>query len=239
MVTGGDLPGKRDLGRFVKWPKYVRLQRQKAVLLKRLKVPPAIAQFANTLDKASATELFRLLDKYRPETREDKKARLTTEAESVAAGGAAAKGPKPVVVKYGINHVTALIEKKKAQLVVIAHDVEPIEVHILPSTPLHSSSPARAARPVSRTRCASQALLALRSATVCRKAPPCRSIFWPHVYSYGEGRVCRGLCALRPLDDQRVRLGCWRPGPLTGVSSSPRRTLGLPACVLPQRAVQL
>lgn len=127
---GGDLPGKRDLGRFVKWPKYVRLQRQKAVLLKRLKVPPAIAQFANTLDKASATELFRILDKYRPETREDKKARLAAEAESVAAGGAAAKGPKPVVVKYGINHVTALIEKKKAQLVVIAHDVEPIEVRI-------------------------------------------------------------------------------------------------------------
>merc|ERR1711904_469769 len=38
------------------------------------------------------------------------------------------KGPKPVVIKYGINHVTALIEKKKAKLVVIAHDVEPIEI---------------------------------------------------------------------------------------------------------------
>lgn len=35
---------------------------------------------------------------------------------------------KPVVVKYGINHVTALIEQKKAKLVVIAHDVDPIEV---------------------------------------------------------------------------------------------------------------
>eukprot|EP00126_Sphaerothecum_destruens_P015582 Sdes_comp9604_c0_seq2m1090 len=28
----------------------------------------------------------------------------------------------------GINHVTALIEAKKAKLVVIAHDVEPIEI---------------------------------------------------------------------------------------------------------------
>merc|ERR1711964_80504 len=32
------------------------------------------------------------------------------------------------VVKYGINHVTQLIEAKKAQLVVLAHDVDPIEI---------------------------------------------------------------------------------------------------------------
>ena len=38
------------------------------------------------------------------------------------------KGPKPLTVKYGINHITALIENKKASLVVIAHDVDPIEV---------------------------------------------------------------------------------------------------------------
>ena len=33
-----------------------------------------------------------------------------------------------MVVKYGINHITNLVESKKAQLVVIAHDVDPIEV---------------------------------------------------------------------------------------------------------------
>lgn len=32
------------------------------------------------------------------------------------------------VVKYGLNHVTTLIENKKAKLVVIAHDVDPIEL---------------------------------------------------------------------------------------------------------------
>ena len=37
-------------------------------------------------------------------------------------------GPKPTVVKFGLNHVTALIEAKKAKLVVIAHDVTPVEV---------------------------------------------------------------------------------------------------------------
>lgn len=31
-------------------------------------------------------------------------------------------------VKYGLNHIVALIEAKKAALVVIAHDVDPIEL---------------------------------------------------------------------------------------------------------------
>lgn len=35
---------------------------------------------------------------------------------------------KPFAVKYGINHVTGLIEQLKAQLVLIAHDVDPIEI---------------------------------------------------------------------------------------------------------------
>lgn len=41
----------RDLTRFVRWPKYIRLQRQRQVLYQRLKVPPAINQFTQTLDK--------------------------------------------------------------------------------------------------------------------------------------------------------------------------------------------
>lgn len=31
-------------------------------------------------------------------------------------------------VKFGIHHVTQLVEAKKAQLVVIAHDVDPVEL---------------------------------------------------------------------------------------------------------------
>jgi large subunit ribosomal protein L7Ae len=30
--------------------------------------------------------------------------------------------------KYGLNHVVALIEAKKAELVLIAHDVDPVEL---------------------------------------------------------------------------------------------------------------
>jgi len=35
---------------------------------------------------------------------------------------------KPHLIKYGINHVTALVESNQAKLVVIAHDVDPIEI---------------------------------------------------------------------------------------------------------------
>lgn len=50
---GGALPPKKPLNRFVKWPKYVRIQRQKRVLCQRLKVPPALNQFTKALDKNS------------------------------------------------------------------------------------------------------------------------------------------------------------------------------------------
>ncbi len=63
-LPGQDIQPKQDLTRFVKWPEYVRLQRQKVILSQRLKVPPAIAQFSHTLDKNTATQLFKLLNKY-------------------------------------------------------------------------------------------------------------------------------------------------------------------------------
>ena len=31
-------------------------------------------------------------------------------------------------LKFGLNHVTTLVEQKKAKMVVIAHDVDPIEL---------------------------------------------------------------------------------------------------------------
>ena len=74
-----------------------------------------------------ATQLFKLLHKYRPETKAEKKQRLKAAALKKSEGETVAAGKKPITVKYGINHVTNLIEQKKAQLVVIAHDVDPIE----------------------------------------------------------------------------------------------------------------
>jgi len=124
---GGALPPRKVLNRFVKWPQYVRLQRQRRVLLQRLKVPPALNQFTKTLDKNMAGNLFKLLMKYRPEDSAAKKERLLAKAEAEKAGSVV-ESKKPVVVKYGLNHITYLIEQGKAQLVVIAHDVDPIEL---------------------------------------------------------------------------------------------------------------
>ncbi|KAJ7655637.1 ribosomal protein L4 [Mycena polygramma] len=128
-IVGQDIQPQTDLTRFVKWPEYIRLQRQKVILHQRLKVPPAIAQFAHTLDKNTATQLFKLLNKYRPETKSEKKTRLEATAAAVAENKDAAKDTKkPLYVKFGLNHTVALIEAKKASLVVIAHDVDPIEL---------------------------------------------------------------------------------------------------------------
>uniref|UniRef100_A0A1D1ZKX5 60S ribosomal protein L7a n=1 Tax=Anthurium amnicola TaxID=1678845 RepID=A0A1D1ZKX5_9ARAE len=125
---GQDIQPKRDLTRFVKWPEYVRLQRQRKILNRRLKVPPAINQFTRALDKNTAGQVFTLLHKYRPETKVEKRNRLRAAAAAKAEGKKPVAPAKPYVVKFGINHVTALIEAKKAKLVLIAHDVDPIEI---------------------------------------------------------------------------------------------------------------
>jgi len=124
--VGNDIQPKMDLTRFTKWPRYVLLQRRRRVLQQRLKVPPAINQFTKTLDTNTAANLLKLLNKYRPEDKAAKKMRLLKMAEANKTQGD--PGAKPLFVKHGINHVTKLIEEKKAALVVIAHDVDPIEL---------------------------------------------------------------------------------------------------------------
>jgi large subunit ribosomal protein L7Ae len=76
----------------------------------------------------AATELFKILNKYRPETKEQKQERLKAAAESKEAKAADPKAKKPLFVKSGINHIATLVEQKKASLVVISHDVDPIEI---------------------------------------------------------------------------------------------------------------
>jgi large subunit ribosomal protein L7Ae len=121
--VGGDIrPAGRDLSRFVKWPKYVRLQRQRAVLYQRLKVPPAVNQFTTTIGKNEAMTVFTLFNKYRPDTTAIKKQRI----KEAAAGNETPK--KQYQVKFGLKHVTTLVEEKKAQLVLIANDVDPVEL---------------------------------------------------------------------------------------------------------------
>ncbi|KAI9878077.1 MAG: 60S ribosomal protein L8B [Pleopsidium flavum] len=128
---GQDIQPRRNLSRMVRWPEYIRLQRQKKILNLRLKVPPAIAQFQNVLDRNTAAQAFKLLSKYRPETKAEKKERLHKEATAVSEGKKKEDvSKKPYAVKYGLNHVVGLIENKKAGLVLIPNDVDPIELVI-------------------------------------------------------------------------------------------------------------
>jgi large subunit ribosomal protein L7Ae len=122
QIGGAIRPAGRDLSRFVKWPVYIRIQRQRAVLYQRLKVPPAIHQFTKVLSKNEAMTVFTLFNKYRPSTAAEKKQRI----KEAAAGKEAVKAPHQV--KYGLKHITTLVEEKKAKLVLIANDVDPIEL---------------------------------------------------------------------------------------------------------------
>jgi len=124
--------------RFIRWPRYVQIQRKKRILLRRLKVPPAIAQFFRPLDQPTTKQLYEILRKYRPESKKAKKERIRkTAQEQVKEKKEKDKkvkkevkktGSAPVCLKYGLKHVTYLIEQKKAKLVLIANDVDPIEL---------------------------------------------------------------------------------------------------------------
>ncbi len=87
-----------------------------------MKVPPPINQFTQTLDKQTSTQLFKLLEKYRPETRAERKLRLKQRADDQAKTNKPDRPTKrPNGLRSGMNTVTTLVEKKKAQLVNISH----------------------------------------------------------------------------------------------------------------------
>jgi len=127
LRIGGTVQPSRDLTRFVRWPRYILQQRQKRVLYQRLRVPPAVNQFTKTLNNNQSKNLWRLLAKYSPESKKDKIARLKSQADNKAQGKEV-NTKKPEVLKFGLNHITSLVENGEAKLVVIAHDVDPIEL---------------------------------------------------------------------------------------------------------------
>jgi large subunit ribosomal protein L7Ae len=127
---GNDIPPKRDLTRFVRWPDYVIRQRHLRILQRRLKVPPTINQFTHTIDVTTKGELLKLAKKYRPEAKKEKKERLRADAEAKAKDAKAPKSTAKASLKSGLQRVTRLIETKRAKLVLIAHDVDPIEIVI-------------------------------------------------------------------------------------------------------------
>merc|ERR1719361_1238563 len=120
----------------MKWPVYIRVQRQEQILKQRLKVPSAIALFDRAADKSLANECFRLFKKYTPPSRAERKQRLRQIAQAKAKGEAFEPQREPQV-KFGLNHVTNLVQRKKAQVVLIAHDVDPLELVVWLPTLCH------------------------------------------------------------------------------------------------------
>ncbi|KRH92508.1 60S ribosomal protein L7A, partial [Pseudoloma neurophilia] len=95
---------------------------KKKALVSALKMPPALNQFTKYLDDQEAQEYFDLFSNFKPENRKERLERLEKEKTNGRVG------EKPIIVKSGVRHVTDLIEQKKAQLVLIACDTDPIEV---------------------------------------------------------------------------------------------------------------
>merc|ERR1711966_452334 len=111
---------KKDLTRYVKWPKYIRIQRQRRIFCQKLKIPPAIFQFTKTLDKNMSSQLFKLLHKH-------KKNDLTIKPKSFKNKLENKYTKNPISIKHGINTVAKLVKKQKSLFVLIAHDVNPID----------------------------------------------------------------------------------------------------------------
>lgn len=57
LGIGQQTQPKRDLTCFVKWPHFIRLQWQRAILYTWLKVLPVMNQFTQVLDPQTATQL--------------------------------------------------------------------------------------------------------------------------------------------------------------------------------------
>merc|ERR1712135_242480 len=95
-----------------------------------------------------------------------KNASALNKAEKKVDGKEVAPAKRAPVVRAGLNTVTTMVEKKKAQLVVIAHDVDPIELVMhLPALCRKMGVPycivkgkARIGRVVRRKTCAALAL---------------------------------------------------------------------------------
>ncbi|WUR04256.1 ribosomal protein eL8 [Vairimorpha necatrix] len=85
-----------------------------------IKRPPAIQQFKTILESEDCKRALALFSKYKPETHEERLERLKKSNPQ--------EGPKPILAKQGLRHVTRLIETKKAKFVLVAADVNPAEL---------------------------------------------------------------------------------------------------------------
>lgn len=111
---------KKNLTRFVKWPKYIRIQRQRRIFCQKLKIPPAIFQFTRSLDKNMTNQLFQLLSNYKQNDSLKNFKSFKKELETK-------HNKNPISIRHGVNTVAKLVKNQKSLFVLIAHDVNPID----------------------------------------------------------------------------------------------------------------
>ncbi|KAM5322306.1 LOW QUALITY PROTEIN: large ribosomal subunit protein eL8-like [Glossophaga mutica] len=75
----------------------------------------------------------KLAHKYQPETKQEKKQTLLAWAKKKVASKGNIPTKRPPVLRAGVNTVTTLVENQKAQLEVMAHDVDPKLLVFLPT----------------------------------------------------------------------------------------------------------
>ncbi|KAI5185415.1 large subunit ribosomal protein L7Ae [Nematocida homosporus] len=98
------------------------IQKKKAALTNALSCPPAIHQFSQKMDEDLKTRIAEVFGSYKPETPEERLHRVENKQE------------KKLSLVFGLRQIVKLIEKKKAKLVLIANNVDPIVVVLfLPS----------------------------------------------------------------------------------------------------------
>jgi len=93
------------------------ISRKKEALVSALKAPPAVHQFNQKMDEELKGKIEEIFLKYKPETPEERAARIEKKEEK-----------KQVSIRFGIREVVSIIEKKRAKLVLIANNVDPLVV---------------------------------------------------------------------------------------------------------------
>ena len=132
---------KKDLTRFVKWPAYMKIQRQRQLLYKKLKIPPVINSFIRLPDKKLTKKV---MDTFFPGGKF-----LENLSEASSLGWIDNPNPKVILksipkevsdtskfkicekyIQTGLRKVVNSIRKGKALFVIISYDVNPIEIII-------------------------------------------------------------------------------------------------------------
>lgn len=113
-----------DCSRYVRWPKFINIQRQRRIFGNKIKLPGPLQIFSSSLDKNMTRQMFTLLKKYckKPVKKNSKNENLDINTNN------------KFNLVHGTNSVCKFITKNEIFFVVIAQDVNPIECIVwLPS----------------------------------------------------------------------------------------------------------